>query len=467
MSLELALYAAASHGFNEELTSILQKHEVNINVQNNQGFTPLMVATMNGHMDCVMTLLRNNANVNMRNFNRETALMLAIYGENKYRLNIIKMLIVCGASINAVNSRHENIIMLACQRGLLYLIKLFHHYNCSLFIKDINDNTLMHHACINGNPEIVDFLINNNAPIDHINKFSESPLSLAVEYGNLEIIKKLLKNYAQDHVCNKNGDMLLHQSISMADTDERKEIAKIFIQNSIDINIQNDKGKTAIMIACQNNFQNLVEEILKRYPATELIDIDGNTCLSYALMNNNNAMILCLLAYDPRIINLLNKEGEDAFMQACRTSKYAVQLIYTIEQERIDLNKKNMHGNTALHIAVKSERADIVQYLLTLEIDPTIVNVRGETPMSISLAKGWRTAHYEIIKELRRYFLKRCIKNSLNVKEDICAICMEPAKDVELECGHVYHIVCVLELIDYLTIESKCPLCRRNILGLE
>lgn len=464
MSLELALFSAASQGFNEELIQILEKHEVNINVTNNQGMTPLMIACLNGHVDCIITLLRHDANVNMRNSNRETALMLTIYCDFEYRLNVIKMLIICGASVNAVNNRHESAIMLACQRGLLDLVKLLHHYHASLLITDIYHNTLLHHACIKGDYALVVYLIELGVPLDKINKFNATPLSLALEHGHKDIIHKLLTNCALDKAYNKNGDTLLHLAVEMTDSQERKEIALMFINNTTNIDVCNNKGKTALMIACENKSEDLVEAILNKCPDTSLQDYSGNTCLTYALENKDDHIINLLMNYDHSIIHIKNTKDEDGFLQACSSTIFAVKKIYTSCFNMINLNRSNNEGNTGLHLAVISENTDIVKYLLSLDVDPRIINNKGEDVLTIALSKSWRTDRFVIVKEIRRFFLKECVKSSHNLNTDICSICFSDADEVMLSCGHIFHIVCMLEYIDYLQLDARCPLCRQNVL---
>lgn len=463
---ELALCAASKHGLTPELIDVLENYDININVQDGAGNTPLMLAAMNGHIDCVIVLLRHGANMNLRNAHRETALMHAIYNDSEFKINIIKLLIISGASIHAVNNRHENPMMLACQRGSLELVKLFVHFNATTTITDIFDNTLLHHACINGNYHLIEYLLTLDIPIDKHNKFMESPLSLAVENGHNKTIKLLLSNYAIDTTYSKNGNTLLHEAVQMGTRDaNRLDIAKAFINHSQHIDMTNHKGKTALMIACENSALCLVEAILEKYPNTSIQDLEGNTCLSYALENRDEDIALALISYEPSILEVMNNSGEDVFMQACRSTKTIVKLIYETFLGTVDLKNTNADGNTALHISILADRLEIAKYLLTLDCYPRMVNKYGDNAINIAMSKFWQTDQNNIMKELRRFFLKERVALSINISTDICAICITDADDVMMECGHVFHITCMLQYIDYLESNAKCPLCRRDILS--
>ena len=70
-------FAAARTGNNEVITEFL-KHGFPVDIQNNKGFTPLMMATYYGHQNVVTTLLDNGANRCLRDQKGHTALMGAI-----------------------------------------------------------------------------------------------------------------------------------------------------------------------------------------------------------------------------------------------------------------------------------------------------------------------------------------------------------------------------------------------------
>ena len=77
-----------------EVTKILIQSGVDINSQNKQGFTPLHLATMKGHMAAINILIQAGVEVNFQNRNGSTALHLA---SRKHQVEIIWALFAAGA----------------------------------------------------------------------------------------------------------------------------------------------------------------------------------------------------------------------------------------------------------------------------------------------------------------------------------------------------------------------------------
>lgn len=75
-----ALLRAAREGQANTVKSLLVAQDVDVNVRDEQGNTPLIEAARNGHDDIVRTLLAAKADVRAKNNAGQTALMLALQG---------------------------------------------------------------------------------------------------------------------------------------------------------------------------------------------------------------------------------------------------------------------------------------------------------------------------------------------------------------------------------------------------
>lgn len=63
----------------------------------------------------------------------------------------------------------------------------------------------------------------------------------------------------------------------------------------------------------------------------------------------------------------------------------------------VDINERDQHGNTFLHLAAKSANLSEIEYLLDHGADPEVVNKDGETPLHVAIEQDAGT---RIIKKL-------------------------------------------------------------------
>ena len=68
----------------------------NVNIKDDKGNTPLIVASYNGHKEIVSMLIKNKANLNDKNNEGDTAIMEACKQKN---IDIIAILIKNGAKL--------------------------------------------------------------------------------------------------------------------------------------------------------------------------------------------------------------------------------------------------------------------------------------------------------------------------------------------------------------------------------
>ena len=129
---------------------------ININAQNERGFTALMHAAEYQRTEVVTLLLENGADVNSKNNrNNRTALMEASSSGN---VVIIKQLVERGAEINA---------------------------------KTNTNSTALHFASMWGHVEAVRLLIELGAKPDMPGELGRTPMVLAEQNGHAEVVKVL------------------------------------------------------------------------------------------------------------------------------------------------------------------------------------------------------------------------------------------------------------------------------------
>lgn len=77
-------------------------------------WTPLAIATVNGHVACARALLATGANANAKGVGGRTPLQLAIGRDNA---ELVRLLIESGADVNALDARGRTPLLLAVRLG--------------------------------------------------------------------------------------------------------------------------------------------------------------------------------------------------------------------------------------------------------------------------------------------------------------------------------------------------------------
>ncbi|CDW78136.1 ankyrin repeat [Stylonychia lemnae] len=167
-----ALHLAASGGFLEMCeTILLHRAKVlrldksamvfDIDGEDSLSLTPLMKASINGHLEIVKLLLKFGANPRKKNKRSESSLALACMQENAA---ICDRLIIAKADVNEVDFRKRT-PLLKCARhnSQSVILQMLLKAGARTDIADDEGNTPLHFAAMRGTIEVGQFLINLGA----------------------------------------------------------------------------------------------------------------------------------------------------------------------------------------------------------------------------------------------------------------------------------------------------------------
>lgn len=100
-------------------------------------------------------------------------------------------------------------------------------------------------ACLEGNIDMVKFLVDQGATVNAQDNFKWTPLHFACHLGSLEIVQYLISLGAQLNAQSLNGGSPLMRAIESA----RVEVVSYLITLRPDVRMENKKGQTALDIA--------------------------------------------------------------------------------------------------------------------------------------------------------------------------------------------------------------------------
>ncbi|KAK2895585.1 KN motif and ankyrin repeat domain-containing protein 4-like isoform X1 [Channa argus] len=133
------LHYSISHSNYSIVTLLLDTGVSNVNLQNNAGYTAVMLASLTapdgpGSMEVVRKLMEIS-NINIRSSQTgQTALHLAV---RHGRVVMVRLLLSCGADANIQDNQGTTALMFACERGNTHIIRLLlERSQCDLTLKN-------------------------------------------------------------------------------------------------------------------------------------------------------------------------------------------------------------------------------------------------------------------------------------------------------------------------------------------
>ncbi|KAK7293785.1 hypothetical protein RJT34_16659 [Clitoria ternatea] len=195
MDLPISLLFAASRDDDLLLNKLLKKGS-DPNEVDKHGKTAMHIAASKGSNHCVALLLEHGANPNMQDSDGNVPLWEAMKGAHK---SIVKLLIDNGANISSANVGHFACV--AVEKNNLELLKDIAQCGGDITRSTSSGTTALHYAVVDGNVEIVKFLLEQGANIDKEDGNGLTPRSLADQLVNEEIqniFKKIGHHKIQD-----------------------------------------------------------------------------------------------------------------------------------------------------------------------------------------------------------------------------------------------------------------------------
>lgn len=222
---------------------------------------------------------------------------------------------------------------------------------------------------------VCDFLSQGLNANEKNNDYSSSPLELAIECGDRDIVKLLLDAGANVHGENDYGITPLHRAVFHADL----EIVELLLDFGANVNARDNLGDTPLHDAAKPDHSG-----------------DKFFCAKRGLAPRPDARVPKNL-----IVKLLLEYGADASVKnkTCDTPlHYAVKngdldLIKFLLEAGADINSKNIKNETALNVASLSAKDTIFEYLVSHGADINSKDRLGRTPLDCVVLYDVKDSH--------------------------------------------------------------------------
>ncbi len=357
----------------------------------NLGYTPLHLAILHDRKEVFEHLMHmNNDDINAVTSTMETPLHIATYEESKleYVEGIVKhkkfdLLNVekddcCGETplFNAFRTQSSELVNFLLSEPLNSNMQAMNH----------NNETVAFIACRLNWTEMLDDIISNNK-IDLDQSFLVAALqcsetktdhdSQCYELGMISYLHRNHKEFFVKHLNEWNshsGLTLLQQSC----TSQNKAVFEFLLNlPECDPNIKGRNGSTLLHQCCEHGYRDFAELCIKTNCSVDVWNSIGQTPLHVALKHQHLDLLIT-------VINMIFQQKGRGFLENCLDSNgnnilHAVAICYAGDAniisiialhvaEKIDYScKHKLSGNTALHMACKTNRLKVIEGLLQLD----------------------------------------------------------------------------------------------------
>ncbi|NET91511.1 MAG: ankyrin repeat domain-containing protein [Kamptonema sp. SIO1D9] len=301
MCLGIPLHEAIKKG-RVYISKILLEAGASINLVDDMGCTPLMLAASMNNLHLVKTLIEVGANPNIADSEyQQTALLIA--AEQGY-LDIFEYLLPL-----TTDEKQQRDAYNVLPEGLLFRAR------CN----DVLTQELIYSAKYN-DVQKLEQLISQSVDINKFNEKGKNALHIASRWGNLEIVNRLIKAGANLDILSDRGENALH----IASEWGHLEIVNRLIEARANLDIVSPGGFSAVKIAVRNQHADVAKSLIK---AGANLEIEDGTLLMIAAASNDIKLAKVLIDFG------------------------------------IDFNTKDSQGFTALEIARRCRYSEMVEFL--------------------------------------------------------------------------------------------------------
>ncbi len=235
----------------------------------------------------------------------------------------------------------------------------------------------------------------------------------ATKAGDLISVKALLEKGAD--LFTTVGDVDKRNLLHHAAQKGHDELILFFLENGIPIESEDQRGRTALYLACMeaqfSGVKTLVENGAKINISGQFNPLDvassnsfyGTEIIAYLLENGADVNLICRGANETPLMGALHQEKPEALkmLLAAGANTNHISLngeaplgrvaqhdfpihVELLLAHQANINHQNRKGNTALHLATIRNNKNVVKVLIKAGIKVNTKNKKGETALDIA-----------------------------------------------------------------------------------
>ncbi|XP_032152220.1 transient receptor potential cation channel subfamily A member 1 [Sapajus apella] len=430
---DISLHYAAAEGQVELMEKITRDSSFEVlNAMDDYGNTPLHCAVEENQIESVKFLLSRGANPNLRNFNMMAPLHIAVQGMHN---EVMKVLLEHRSiDINLEGENGNTAVIIACIKNNSEALQILltkgakpcksnkwgcfpihqavfsgskecmeillrfgeeHGYNRQLHINFVNNGkaSALHLAVQNGDLEMIKMCLDNGAQIDLVEKGRCTALHFAATQGATEIVKLMISSCSGGmdivNTTNGSGETMLHR----ASLFDHHELADYLISVGADINSIDSEGRSPLILATASASWNIVNLLLSKGAQVNIKDNFGRNFLHLTVQHPHGLKNLqpefMQMQHIKELVMDEDNDGCTPLHYACRQG--GPGSVNNLLGFNVSIHSKSKDKKSPLHFAASYGRINTCQRLLQDITDTRLLNegdLHGMTPLHLAAKNG-------------------------------------------------------------------------------
>ncbi|XP_021077932.1 transient receptor potential cation channel subfamily A member 1 isoform X1 [Mus pahari] len=427
------LHHAAAEGQVELMELIINGSSCEVlNIMDGYGNTPLHCAAEKNQVESVKFLLSQGANPNLRNRNMMSPLHIAVHGMYN---EVIKVLTEHKATnINLEGENGNTALMSTCAKDNSEALQILLEKGAKLCKSNKWGDYPVHQAAFSGAKKCMELILvygekagySRESHINFVNHKKASPLHLAVQSGDLDMIKMCLDNGAHIDMMENAKCMALHFAATQGATDivklmissytgssdivnavdgnqetllhraslfDHHDLADYLISVGADINSTDSEGRSPLILATASASWNIVNLLLSKGAKVDIKDHLGRNFLHltvqqpYGLRNLQPEFMQ--MQHIKELVMDEDNDGCTPLHYACRQG--VPVSVNNLLGFNVSIHSKTKDKKSPLHFAASYGRINTCQRLLQDISDTRLLNegdLHGMTPLHLAAKNG-------------------------------------------------------------------------------
>jgi ankyrin repeat protein len=398
------LHLAAYYG-ELKVARVLIEHKADVDSRDKEGKTPLyLLLEVGSHddddiRDLARFLLEHRTDINIRTTNEWTLLHEAAC---KWKLEIVRLLLDCGANPNVENDEGDTPLHLVSRSWQYHpqergagIVRLLLEHSVDVDAREKNGWTSLHWAAFTWRVEIAQVLLDHGANAKLQAERGETALHVVSrgKHNNSQeegvgTARLLLERGADVNAWDKDGWTSLH----FAALEGRVEVAQVLLDHGANAKLETEGGETALLTVSRGEFDSQEQGastarlLLERGADVNARYKDGWTSLHWAAFKGRVEVTRVLLDHGVNT-KLQNERGETALHVVSRgkhnNSQEGVGTARLLLERGVDVNARDKDGWTSLHFAAFEGRVEVAQVLLDYGANAKLETMWGETALHL------------------------------------------------------------------------------------